>query len=196
MSVERLATVSYLPGFTPAPSGREGEDRVSPAPAADPGDESRAEELSMRALTRRGMSRHELRESLLSHGLDAGAVEFELDRLERVGLLDDIALAETVVRTQHERKGLSRGALAVQLRRRGIDHNVIIEALDGLDATDEQRKAVELAVKRAGQLLRLDRETAARRLTGFLLRRGYTSSTVRVAVEAALPRSSNGVHFS
>ena len=47
--------------------------------------------------------------------------------------------------------------------------------------------AREIAVKRAGQLRSYDRETAVRRLSAFLMRRGYSGSTVRAAVEHALP---------
>lgn len=187
-----LAKVSYLPGFAPLPASAEG---VAAAEPSGQDERLRAEHLSMKALTRRGMSRCELEGLLLSSGLEASVVENELDRLERVGLIDDIGLAETIVRTQHERKGLSRTALRAQLRRRGIDDNHSAEALDQLDDADEQRAAVRLAVKRAAQLGSLAHETAVRRLTGYLLRRGYPSSTIRAAVDEALPRKSDGVRF-
>ncbi len=157
--------------------------------------EVRAENVSMHALTRRGMSRWELEKTLLSRELDADIVHAELDRLEGVGLLDDAALAETFVRTQHDRKGLGRGALTAELRRRHIDQEHIDAALEQVDDDDEQSRATELAVKRAGQLSSYDLETAKRRLHGFLARKGYSSGVVRAAVDEALSTRSSGVRF-
>jgi regulatory protein len=157
--------------------------------------EVRAENVSMHALTRRGMSRWELKKTLLSRELDADIVDAELDRLEGVGLLDDAALAETFVRTQHDRKGLGRGALTAELRRRHIDQEQIDAALEQVDDDDEQSRATELAVKRAGQLSSYDLETAKRRLHGFLARKGYSSGVVRTAVDEALSTRSSGVRF-
>ena len=161
--------------------------------------EVRAENVSMHALTRRGMSRWELEKTLLSREFEPEAVEEELDRLERVGLLDDAALAETLVRTQHDRKGLGRSALSAELRRRHIDQEHIDAALEQVDDDDEQSRATELALKRAPQLRSYDHETAKRRLTGFLMRKGYASSVVRAAVDEALSGhssgSSSGVRF-
>lgn len=202
-SDDTLARVTYLPGVTPPESGPEtgGPDTGGPetgGPEAD-GDwaaqEQRAENVSMNALTRRGLSRWELGEKLLARDLDACIVEAELDRLERVGLIDDGALAETIVRTQRERKGLGRTALAQELRRRHVDPDAIEEALEQLDDAGEEARALELAVRRAAQLRNLDHETAVRRLSGYLQRKGYSSGTVRNAVLAALPRQASGVRF-
>ncbi|MES2093434.1 MAG: regulatory protein RecX [Actinomycetota bacterium] len=157
--------------------------------------EARAENVSMRALTRRGMSRWELEKTLLSRELDEATVTAELDRLQGVGLVDDAALAETFVRTQHERKGLGRGAITAELRRRHVDQEHIDAALEQVDEDDEQSRATELAVKRAGQLDSYDVETAKRRLHGFLSRKGYSSSVVRAAIDEALSPRSSGVRF-
>lgn len=197
-----LAKVTYLPGVTPPEPGKperagKPERMAKSAIVRDDwsAEERRAENVSMQALTRRGMSRWELGEVLLARELDPCIVEAELDRLEGVGLIDDAALAETIVRTQSERKGLGRGALVAELRRRRIDLETIEEALDQVDEGDEQERATRLAVRRARQFGGLDREIAVRRLSGFLQRKGYSSEVVRSAVLTALPRSATGVRF-
>lgn len=200
-----LARVTYLPGVTPpaeAPHHEPGADAghtpgSSPVHTALSDDEQarRAENVSMHALTRRGMSRWELGQVLLGRELEPHIVEAELERLERVGLIDDAALAETVVRTQHERKGLGKAALVAVLRRRNIEQNVIDEALVQVSAEDEAARAESLAERRAAQLTGLDHDTAVRRLSGYLQRKGYSSETVRAAVIAALPRHPSGVRF-
>lgn len=158
----------------------------------------RAEKISMQALTRRGQSRWELERALLGRDIAEELVGEELDRLERVGLIDDVALAETLVRTQHERKGLGRSALTAELRRKHIGQQQIDAALEQIDDDDEQSRATELAVRRAPQLRSVDSETAKRRLTGFLMRKGYSGSVVRTAVDEALGargERASGVRF-
>ena len=55
--------------------------------------------------------------------LEAAVVAETLDRLERVGLADDAALAETVAAGRAER-GLDAPAIAAELRDRGVDPTV------------------------------------------------------------------------
>lgn len=198
-----LAKVTYLPGVLPPKAGGP-EPEPEPLPESvansidaqarnEPADaqRDRAEKITMRALTRRGQSRWELQKALLGHELDEGIVEAELDRLESVGLIDDVELAATLVRTRHERKGLGRSALTAELRSKHIEQQHIDAALEQVDDDDEQSRATELAVRRVPQLHSLDAETAKRRLTGFLMRKGYSGSVVRAAVDEAL-RSRGG----
>ena len=162
-----------------APSTREDRDTEK--------SKARAERVSMNALTRRGMSKREVERSLRARELDDETVASELDRLEGVGLIDDMALAQNLVGTLQERKGLGRSAIAAELTRRLLTPAAIEYALDLIETGDELGRAREIAVKRAGQLRSYDRETAVRRLSAFLMRRGYSGSTVRAAVEHALP---------
>jgi regulatory protein len=159
---------------------------------------TRAENVSLHALSRRGVSSSEMASLLEARDLDPEVVAGEVSRLEGVGLLNDRELAENLLETKQGRKGLGRGAVTSELRSRGIDASVIEEVLAETDDADEQARADEWAEKRAGSLRGLDRATAERRLNGYLMRRGYRSDTIRRAVEKALPRggsSRGGVRF-
>lgn len=154
---------------------------------------ARAENISMHALARRGISSREMADLLASRELSETAVAQEVARLEGAGLLDDGQLAANLVRTLRERKGLGRSAISAELRRRKIDGDIVGLALDAIDGDDELHQATEIAVKRAAQLRSYDRETAERRLGGFLMRRGYGGSIVSAAVAAALgPKGQGG----
>lgn len=205
---DRLAPVSYLFG------ARAADERVSSVPSAiSEGDDNpdwndawgadiddacarltdaETEQLSMKALARRSLSRRELERALRDRGVDDEAATREGDRLTRVGLLDDAALAQTLVGSLQERKGLGRTAIAAELTRRLIAPSAIQYALELIDTGDELARAREVAQKRAAQLSSLDRDTAVRRLSGYLARRGYSGSTVRAAVEQALPQRKTG----
>jgi regulatory protein len=214
-----LARVTYLPGVTPVEAAPESPlpeqtsssrslfaDRpaVEPAPdllAADlpaPGlpAPGAARHVSITALARRGLSRRELERHLRDRGFDDAEIADEVARLERDGYVDDIALAQNLVGTLQERKGLGRSAIAAELTRRHLAPAAIEYALDLIDTGDELSRARELALKRAGQLRHVDRDTAVRRLSAYLARRGYGGSTIRAAVDQALPSAPrSGVAF-
>ena len=159
---------------------------------------SRAENISLHALSRRGVSSAEMAKTLRSRDLPDEVVEHEIARLERVGLLNDAELAENLVQTKQSRKGLGKSAISSELRQRGLAQEAIDAAVAEIDDDDEQARADEWAHKRAGQLRGLDQATAERRLNAFLMRRGYRSEVIRRAVESALPRGGSrggGVRF-
>ncbi|MCU1575727.1 MAG: regulatory protein RecX [Leifsonia sp.] len=215
---EHLAPVTFLPGVIPVDTAsdpdradggeptsrgavggravgrRSGADGVRESGSTDKAS-TRAANVSMHQLARRGMSRWELEQVLEKRGVDVELATAELDRLEGVGLLDDAALAVTLVYTQHTRRGLGRTAIAQELKRRHIDADLIADALSEIADDDELERAKELALKRVQQLSSYDDETVTRRLTGFLARKGYGSSVVRESVAAALQTRQNGVRF-
>lgn len=197
-SGDKIAPVTYL--FADAPEAKtpqpEGE-HPSLTSGASPKAVRRAENVSLNGLTRRNMSRWEIEKLLRSRGIDDDIIAAEVARLEGVGLIDDAALAETLVRTQRERKGLGHQALIAELRRRHIDQDIIEAATAAEDGGEdaEQDRANELAAKRARTLGSYDSETAKRRLTGYLMRKGYSSSIVRSAVSGALDDRRSGVRF-
>ncbi|WP_423923699.1 regulatory protein RecX [Frigoribacterium sp. 2-23] len=196
-----LAAVSAHWADTSAATGAgdETDDDEAAGPPEDlASQKQRAENISLHALSRRGVSSSEMTKLLRARELDESVVLDEVERLERVGLLNDAELAENLVRAKQERKGLGRGAVSAELRSRGIDPDTIEVAMAEIDDDDEQARADEWARKRASSLRGLDRETAERRLNGYLMRRGYRSEVVRRAIEKALPRggsSRGGVRF-
>ena len=147
---------------------------------------ARVSNVSMHALARKGMSSAEMTRLLESRELEPDDVAAEVDRLEGAGLLDDNALAETLVRTLQDRKGLGKSAISAELRRRKVGDEAISLALESIDVDDELERAIEVATKRAGQLSSYDRETAKRRLGAYLQRRGYGGSVLTAAMAAAL----------
>lgn len=200
---QHMAKVSYLPGAQPL-SESPASVSVPPPPPARPAlrsrpgvgvpdtgapdtvETERAHEVSVRALMRRGMSRREIERTLRSRDLDEETIAAEVERLEAAGLIDDLALAQNLVGTLQEGKGYGRQAIAAALTRRLVAPAAIEYALDLIDTGDELARAREVAIKRAEQLRGYDHDTAVRRLSGYLMRRGYSGSTLRAAVQSAL----------
>jgi regulatory protein len=200
-SEEKLAPVTYLfgakapeaghhDGVLPETERHETNGVDSPELVVDAPQRSgkfeRVNNVSMHALARKGMSSVEMTQLLESREVEPDEVAQEIERLEGAGLLDDVALAETLVRTLQDRKGLGRSAINAELRRRKIDIDVINEAMAAVDSDDELTRAIEIAQKRASQLSSYDNETARRRLSAYLMRRGYNGSIVSAAIAASL----------
>lgn len=148
--------------------------------------DERIDRLIVSRLRRASLSIAEVRATLAEHGLDDHEIEEWIERYVRLGYLDDRRLAEQLVHSHGVRRGRGSGALLHELGRRGIDGELARSALETLDPDVELEHATLIAERRARQLAGLDPAVAHRRLTAFLLRRGYGSEVVREAVRVAL----------
>ncbi|QHN19847.1 RecX family transcriptional regulator [Gordonia amarae] len=139
--------------------------------------------MALRLLGVRARSRHEVRERLLRRGFEDDVVDDVMTRLDRAGLLDDSDFAAEWVRSRHAHSGRGRIALKQELRTKGIDAEVIDEALADIDPGAERANAAQMAAKKLATMRvdltdRAERDKAYRRLAGMLSRRGYDQSTV------------------
>ncbi|UFS60727.1 regulatory protein RecX [Subtercola endophyticus] len=210
------AKVTYLPGVVPVddesralqsgvaatswhgePEDAEyGRDDQRTEPAMSEGErEAFLENVVVRALARKSLSEWEVTNLLAANGVDESEFEQFLDRYRANRYVDDYDLAETLVESLQRRKGYGRSQIRHELSARHVAPEIISVALAVLSEDDELRKATELAEKRAPTLARLDAATAERRLTSFLMRKGYPSSVVRAAVAAALKPQPRAVRF-
>lgn len=144
-----------------------------------------AAEDAVRLLARKARSSGELRRELLALGHDHGeADEVVLDCESRL-YLDDLGLARVLAETLRARKRASRSQIRMKLRERLLPDGVIETALGELDEDEEHELLRAAASERARKMGGLDRQTAERRLLGFLARRGWSGErAVRVAREA------------
>ncbi len=155
------------------------EDRI-------PRDESViADELVLPKLARKGLSSGEVRAILLIE-VSPQAVDEAIDRYERYGYLDDEKLASELVERLQRRKGLGTSGIRRELNARALPAEVIERAL--LGAGDETDTAIALAEARMRSLSGLEPETARRRLSAYLQRRGYGSSAISNALAHVFPR--------
>ena len=163
------------------------DDDGAPEPAeTGPERDERIDRLVVSRLRRSALSVAEVRAVLIEHGLDDVEVEEWIERYERLGYLDDARLAEQLVHVSGSRRGRGSGAILQELTRRGVEAGAARAAVSHLDPEVERANALAVAERRARQLSGLDRQTAERRLSAFLQRRGYSGEVVREAVTTAL----------
>lgn len=154
--------------------------------------EEQAHGVCLRLLTVRARTRAELEGQLSKRGYPDDVSATVLDRLAEVGLVDDEDFAEQWVRTRHANSGKGKRALAVELRKKGVDGEVISAALADLDPAAERQRAEQLVRDkvRRERLGDDDEVKVTRRLVGMLARRGYSQSMAFdvVSVELANER--------
>jgi regulatory protein len=156
-----------------------------------------AEAALLRKLRTRSLSVSEARKVLNESGALGADAEEIIDDCIRRGYLDDRQLAEALLRSGVERKGMGRAAVARTIAQRGIERSVIDEVLDS-EPNDDAQRALDFARKKAASLGYLDREVAVRRLAGQLARRGFSASALSVASRAVdeARKPAGGVRFS
>lgn len=163
--------------FSEPPADALGDD-------ADP--ESVARKILLDQLSIKARSRHELEERLARRNVPEEVATRLLDRFEEVGLVDDEAFARAWVESRQRTRSLARTALAVELRRKGIDDETAKSVLADVDPDDEEAAARLLVQKKLRTLRDLDPQVATRRLVGMLARKGYSPGLAFAVVRQEL----------
>lgn len=166
----------------PTPRGSRRGRRPQEQPGG--GTEAQAKDVCLRLLTDRARSRAELADKLEQRGFASDVAERALDRLTVVGLIDDADFARQWARSRHLYSGKGKRAIALELRRKGIDEDDAAAALDEIDGNSERDRATELVRKKLRtqpplptegdrREIAAERDKLVRRLVGMLARRGY-----------------------
>ncbi|WP_225847411.1 recombination regulator RecX [Streptomyces sp. HPF1205] len=164
--------------------GGSSESRASQEPPLDPEEQARA--LCLRLLTGTPRTRRQLADAMRKREIPDEIAEHVLERFQDVGLIDDQAFANAWVESRHRGRGLARRALAQELRHRGVDAELVTEAVQLLDAEQEEETARELVRRRLPGTRGLDRDKRLRRLAGMLARKGYSEGLALRVVRDAL----------
>jgi regulatory protein len=145
-----------------------------------------ARAICLRQLTMAPRTRGQLAKTLRSKGVPEDVAAAVLDRLSEVGLIDDVEFANSWVRSRHAGRGLARRALTSELRARGVEADVVRDAVEGLGTGDELATARALVARKLPGMRRLDSTTRIRRLAGMLGRKGYPGGVAMQAIREAV----------
>ena len=128
-------------------------------------------DVAYRYLGYRPRSEFEVRVCLERKGFGGRTIESTLATLKAKGLLDDLAFARFWRESRESSSPRSRAALRRELRQKGIDSDVVAEALDGVD---EEAAAYRAAQKKAARLATADHNQFRTKLSAVLRRRGFS----------------------
>lgn len=132
-----------------------------------------ATKIAFDRLAARDRSECELRQALAKRNVPAEVIAWVVEKLTAQGFINDERFALDWVAARHRSKGLARTALARELKLKGIADETIQTALDSLDTESERARAHQLAQRKLPSLSRFEPHVQKRRLTSFLMRKGY-----------------------
>ena len=135
-----------------------------------------AREKALELLSRRPMSRQELKSKLIQKGQEEDTAEYCAAWLCDNGLLDDESYAAAVTR-HYAAKGYGPGRIRGELSRRGVDRELWDEALDQMpDSSGKLDKFI------AARLKDPEDRDQVRKVTAALYRRGHSWEDIRAAL--------------
>ncbi|WP_423226453.1 RecX family transcriptional regulator [Candidatus Amarolinea aalborgensis] len=145
--------------------------------------EEHAWNLALKFLSFRPRSEVEIRRYLAGKGLDAAATDQIIERLVRLGYVDDQAFARAWVASRSLLRPKGPRALQYELRSKGVAPDVIEEALEDLAADEAAYAAVS---KPAARWRALESSAFKQKVQAFLARRGFDYDIIQKTVERLL----------
>ena len=142
-----------------------------------PNDLEAARAVALRFLGYSARSRSEMQKRLERDEFAPEIIEAVLADLEARNWVNDAKFAHDWVEDRAERKKYGRGRLAAELRRKGVDKEMVTAALDTVEEADELARAMSAAASRwklsADETDREAIQAEKRRIGAFLQRRGF-----------------------
>lgn len=135
-----------------------------------------ARERALELVSRRPMSKKELREKLIRKGEAEDAAEYCADWLEEHGFINDESYAAAVAR-HYAAKGYGAGRVRSELSRRGVGRELWDEAVDNMPETDGK---IDKFI--SSRLKDPDDRDQVRKISSALYRRGYSWDEIRSAL--------------
>ncbi len=140
-----------------------------------------AYQLGLRLIGYRMRTSTEIEEHLRKKGIPDQVIACVRERLEQNGLLDDDRFARDWIENRSEFRPRSHRLLSWELRKKGVDESIIQQAIE--DATSEEILAYRAGLKFTRRYRQLEKEEFRRKLSGFLVRRGFNFEVIRPVVD-------------
>lgn len=140
----------------------------------------KAKEVALNLLSYRARSEKEISQKLKGKGYSQEIIEHVITDLRRVNLLNDYEFACGWIKDRLKNRPRGVALLKQELIRKGIEKEIIEKALNEFYPEGEEVKiASELVKKRGKRYKELDRKIARKRMSDFLLRRGFSYEVVK-----------------
>ncbi|MFF2482577.1 regulatory protein RecX [Paenibacillus sp. NPDC058071] len=148
----------------------------------------RAYALAVAYLGMKARTRRQIEQYLQRKELEADSIQYVLERLETEHIVDDEEYAKqfAMQKIRYSQKG--RLWIKQELQQRGVSKQAAAQAAESIDKESELDAALSAARKKWRTLKGEDYDRK-RKLTAFLLRRGFPGSVAREAVQAAVRES-------
>ncbi len=144
----------------------------------------RAKDRALRFLSYRDRSEKEIRTKLQQVGYEAGIIDWVIGELKRLKFLDDQRFAQSYAQTQMITRPVGEFFLRRELKHKGLEEPLIEQTIHQVyQEKDQSAVALELAAQRKKRYGNLDEIKAKKRVSDFLLRRGFDWEVVAEVME-------------
>ncbi len=136
---------------------------------------------ALKVLSFRPRSIFEVQKKLKDYGFDETVINSVLERLKQNGLLEDQSFAQTWIENRTVFHPRSRKLMALELRQKGVPDEVVQNAL-AAGVVDDETMAYQSAIQYVRRLRGLEWPEFRKKLSAYLLRRGFSFETVSPVV--------------
>ena len=144
-------------------------------------DARRAQEKALYLLEYRNYSKRELTEKIARTAASREAAQAAAGRMEELGLIDDRRFGEDYARELFSRKGYGARRAAQELRRKGLDQELVQELVEKYGSPEQRGENIRRVLEKKYPGWRED-EKVRRRAFAALQRLGYSYQEVREAM--------------
>jgi regulatory protein len=135
---------------------------------------------AVRFLGYRPRSESEIRQRLARHGFEKQTIDKTLDKLKDSGFVDDTEFARLWVENREAFRPRGRRLATMELKKKGLEANIIEEAVSAIDEKDSAYRAAQ---DRARRLTGLDFNDFRLKLGQYLGRRGFNYAIIKDITE-------------
>lgn len=144
-------------------------------------DARRAQEKALYLLEYRNYSKRELTEKIARTAASREAAQAAAGRMEELGLIDDRRFGEDYARELFSRKGYGARRAAQELRRKGLDQELVQELVEKYGSPEQSGENIRRVLEKKYPGWRED-EKVRRRAFAALQRLGYSPQEIREAM--------------
>jgi len=147
-------------------------------------EKKKAKDRALNFLSYRDRSEKEIRTKLNGIGYEDNIIEWVIGELKRLKFLDDERFAQGYAQTQMITRPMGEYFLKRELKQKGIDSELIDQTIEKVyEEKDQFSVAKELAQQRKSRYKDLGELKAKKRVSDFLLRRGFSWDVVSEVIE-------------
>lgn len=133
--------------------------------------------LTLAYIARRQRSEWELRDYLKRKGYEPELAQQIVERIRRIGFINDKAFAEAWVRNRRQLKSASTRRISQELKQKRVSETIITEVLQS-DEVDDRAALQEMIAKKRRQTKYQD----TLKLMQYLARRGFSYDDIKQAL--------------
>jgi regulatory protein len=147
-------------------------------------EKKRAKDRALKFLSYRDRSEKEITTKLKDVGYEENIIDWVIGELKRLKFLDDQRFSHSFAQTQMITRPMGEYFLKRELKQKGLAEELIEQTVEKVyEEKDQVAVALELAQQRKKRYANIDEIKAKKRVSDFLLRRGFSWDIVSEVLE-------------